>query len=85
MFLFIMIQNKRNKIFIKEIRIEYFTLGNKEKLLDAFDLSNSALENYTLSDRCKYGFPISNIEYGTSMKKLVLSLQKNFNNRINIK
>ena len=65
--------------------VEYFTLGNKEKLLDAFDLSNSALENYTLSDRCKYGFPISNIEYGTSMKKLVLSLQKNFNNRINIK
>ena len=30
-------------------------------------------------------FDLSYIEYGTSMKKLVLSLQKNFNNRINIK
>ncbi len=62
--------------------VEYFTLGNKEKLLESFDLSNS-VSNYTLNDRYKYGFPISNIEYGTSMKKLVLSLQKNFNNRIN--
>lgn len=65
--------------------VEYFTIGNKEKLLEAFDLSNSALNNYTLNDRYKYGFPISNIEYGTSMKKLVLSLQKNFKNQINIK
>ena len=64
--------------------IEYFTLGNKKNLLEAFDLPNSVLD-YTLDDRYKYGFPISNIEYGTSMKKLLLSLQKNFNNRINIK
>ena len=54
--------------------VEYFTLGNKENLLEAFYLSNSVLDNYTLDDRYKYGFPISNIEYGTSMKKLVLSL-----------
>lgn len=44
--------------------VEYFTLGNK----------NSVLDNYTLDDRYKYEFSISNIEYGTSMKKLVLSL-----------
>ena len=54
--------------------VEYFTLGNKENLLEAFDLLNSVLDNYTLDDRYKYGFLISNIEYGTSMKKLVLSL-----------
>lgn len=65
--------------------VEYFTIGNKEKLLEAFDLSKTALNKYTLNDRYKYGFPISNIEYGTAMKKLVLSLQKNFKNRINIK
>lgn len=65
--------------------VDYFTIGNKKELLDTFDLSNACLENYTLSDRCKYGFPISINEYGTSMKKLVLSLQKNFNNRIIIK
>ena len=65
--------------------VEYFTLGNKKNLLEAFDLSESGLDNYTLDDRYKYGFPISNIEYGTSMKKLILSLQKNFNNRIDIK
>lgn len=64
--------------------VEYFTIGDKENLLDAFDLSASTLNNYTLNDRYKYGFPISNIEYGTAMKKLVSSLQKNFNNRINI-
>ena len=65
--------------------VEYFTLGNKENLLETFDLSKSVLDNYTLDDRYKYGFPISNIEYGISMKKLILSLQKNFNNRIDIK
>lgn len=65
--------------------VEYFTLGNKKNLLEAFDLSKSGLDNYTLDDRYKYGFPIFNIEYGTSMKKLILSLQKNFNNRIDIK
>ena len=65
--------------------VDYFTIGNKKELLDTFDLSNACLENYTLSDRCKYGFPISINEYGTSMKKLGLSLQKNFNNRIIIK
>lgn len=65
--------------------VEYFTIGNKEKLLETFDLSKAALNKYALNDRYKYGFPISNIEYGTAMKKLVLSLQKNFKNRINIK
>ena len=57
--------------------VEYFTIGNKEKLLETFDLSKAALNKYALNDRYKYGFPISNIEYGTAMKKLVLSLQKN--------
>lgn len=65
--------------------VDYFTIGNREELLNTFDLSNVCLENYTLNDRCKYGFPISINEYGTSMKKLVLFLQKNFNNRITIK
>lgn len=65
--------------------VDYFTIGNKKELLDTFDLSNVCLKNYALNDRCKYGFPISINEYGTSMKKLVLSLQKNFNNRIIIK
>ena len=65
--------------------VDYFTLGNKKELLEIFDLSNNVLENYALNDRYKYGFPISTNEYGISMKKLVLTLQKNFNNRINIK
>lgn len=37
---------------------------------------------YTLKERFKYGFPIIINEYSNSMKKLVLSLQKNFNNRV---
>lgn len=65
--------------------VDYFTIGNKRELLDTFDLSNACFKNYALNDRYKYGLPISINEYGTSMKKLVLSLEKNFNNRITIK
>lgn len=64
---------------------DYFTIGNKKELLNIFNLSNICIEKYSLNDRFKYGFPISVNEYGVSMKKLVLSLQKNFNNRIIIK
>ena len=71
--------------FVNVPIVDYFTFGNKKKLLDAFDLSSDLLGKYSLNDRFKYGFPISISEYGTSMKKLVLSLQNNFNNRINIK
>ena len=65
--------------------VDYFALGKKKKLLESFELSSNVLEKYTLNDRFKYGFPISTNEYGNSMKRLVLSLNKNFNNRINIK
>ena len=41
------------------------------------------MNDYSLKERFKYGFPISVDEYGNSMNKLVLSLKKNFNNRIN--
>ena len=60
--------------------IDYFTYGNKSELLEAFDFSTER----ALNERFKYGFPISTNEYGNSMNKLVLSLNKNFNNRINI-
>ena len=65
--------------------VDYFTFGNKKNLLNAFDLSNDVQEKYTLNDRFKYGFPISTNEYGNSMKRVVLSLNKNFNKRIDIK
>ena len=60
--------------------IDYFTYGNKCELLEAFDFSTKR----DLNERFKYGFPISTNEYGISMKKLILSLNKNFNNKINI-
>ena len=60
--------------------IDYFTYGNKSELLEAFDFSTKR----DLNERFKYGFPISINEYGISMKKLILSLNKNFNNKINI-
>lgn len=63
---------------------DYFTCGNNKKLLDALELTNDIINNYTLSDRFKYGFPITAEEFGISMKKLVLFSQKNFNNRINV-
>lgn len=39
--------------------IDYFTFGNKEELLQAFELSDSIQKKYTLNERFKYGFPIS--------------------------
>ncbi len=58
----------------------YFTIGNRTDLLNCFS-SNTEL----LDERMKFGFPISIDEYGISMSNLVLSLNKNFKNRINIK
>ena len=59
------------------------TNSNNQELLAAFDLTNNVMDDYSLKERFKYGFPISIDEYGNSMNKLVLSLKKNFNNRIN--
>lgn len=64
--------------------IDYFTFGKKSEVLKVFDLSTDVKKKYTLNERLKYGFPISIHEYGYSMKKLVLSLDKNFKNKINI-
>lgn len=65
--------------------IDFFSIGNKQELLKAFEFSNNIKDEYTLNERFKYGYPISVNEYGSSMKKLVISINKNFNNRINIK
>lgn len=70
--------------FITVPIVDYFTLGNKEKLLDAFDLSNDVLVKNTLNDRFKYGFPISTSEYAKSLNSLVLEQKKHFKNKINI-
>lgn len=58
----------------------YFTIGNRSDFLNFFDLNTDLL-----NERMKFGFPISIDEYGISMNNLVLSLNKNFKNRINIK
>ena len=65
--------------------IDYFTIGKKIKVLNAFEFNDNIYELFSLDERFKYGFPISNDEYGTSMKKLILFLNKNFNNRVKIK
>ncbi len=57
----------------------YFTIGNRADLLNCFSLNTELLD-----ERMKFGFPISIDEYGISMSNLVLSLNKNFKNRINI-
>ena len=65
--------------------VDYFTLGNQQKLLEALELTDNIQEKYILPERFKYGFPISISEYGTSMKKLLFTLEHNFKNKINIK
>lgn len=63
---------------------DYFTLGGKEKLIDTFNLPNNSINKYKLNNRLKYGLIITDNEYKNSTKKLILSLEKNFNNRIKI-
>ena len=58
----------------------YFFLANKIELIQ-----NIKLDNDDLEERMRFGYSISNNEYGDSMNKLILSLNKNFRNRINIK
>ena len=65
--------------------VDYFTLGNQQKLLEALELTDNIQKKYILTERFKYGFPISISEYGTSMKKLLFTLEHNFKNKINIK
>ncbi len=60
--------------------ITYFTIENRVDLLNCFDLNIDLL-----NERMKFGFPISINEYENSMKTLVLSLNKNFKNKISIK
>jgi hypothetical protein len=63
--------------------VDYFTLGSKKYLLHSLKLE--AYDSYTLNERLKYGFAISAKKYGNIMSNVYLSLNKNFNNRTNIK
>lgn len=65
--------------------VDYFTIGKRKDLLEVFSFNNNTFDKFTLEDRFKYGFPISLEEYGESMKKTILILNNNFNNRKNIK
>ena len=70
--------------------ITFFTTGKKEQILLSFEwyLKQSldlVYKEYNLNERFNYGFPISLEEYSNSMKRLVLALNNNFNNRINFK
>ena len=70
--------------------ITFFTTGKKEQILLSFEwYSKQSLDlvykEYNLNERFNYGFPISLEEYSNSMKRLVLALNNNFNNRINFK
>lgn len=68
-----------NKCEITSPLITYFTVGNRVDLLRCFDFDIEFL-----NEKMRFGFPISVKEYGNSMNQLVLSLNKNFKNRINI-
>ena len=65
--------------------VDYFTFGKWKEFLKCFDFSSETLKKYTLNKRLKYGFPISIDEYSIYMKSSIISLKKNFNNRIKIK
>lgn len=58
----------------------YFTIANRPDLLNCLNLKTNLLE-----EKMKFGFSISVDEYKKSMNNLILSLNKNFKNKINIK
>lgn len=64
--------------------IDYFNLGDKGEILECFDFLEMSHGQYSLNERLTFGFPISIDEYGGLMRDLVLSLNKNFNNKLNI-
>lgn len=79
-----------NKKEIISPLITFFKQSEKEEILFSFDWYNQdSLENvykyYNLDERFYYGFPISLEEYSNNIKKLVISLNNNFNNKIDIK
>jgi hypothetical protein len=79
-----------SKEIISSPLITFFKQGKKELILQSFDWYhtdslNTVYNIYNLNERFNYGFPISLEEYSDNMKKLVLSLNNNFNNRTNFK
>ncbi len=70
--------------------ITFFKQAGKESILQSFDWYrlhdlNTVYTNYSIDERFNYGFPISLDEYSNNIKKLILSLNNNFNNRTNFK
>lgn len=70
--------------------ITFFKQAGKESILQSFDWYrlydlNTVYTNYSINERFNYGFPISLDEYSNNIKKLILSLNNNFNNRTNFK
>lgn len=82
-----------NWLTINSPLITYFISGRKKHLLESFSWFSNNLDDsliqvcdeYELNERLKYGFPITIDEYSSSMEHLILSLNKNFKNRINAK
>lgn len=69
-----------NNGIIEEPLTKFFVLGNKPELIVGIEPNTDILE-----ERMKYGFSITTDEYGSSMNQLILSLNKKFKNRVNIK
>ena len=69
-----------NNGIIEEPLTKFFVLGNKPELIVGIQPNTDILE-----ERMKYGFSITTDEYGSSMNQLILSLNKKFKNRVNIK
>ena len=61
--------------------IDYFNYGGKTDIIKLVDINNT---NYNLEERFKFGFPITKLEYGESLKEMVLTFNNNFKNRIKL-
>lgn len=61
--------------------VDYFNYGGRKDIINIFAINNKFID---LEERYKYGFPISKEEYGESLKKMVLTFDKNFKNRIKL-
>ena len=68
--------------------VTYFENGKKTEILTPLGLdsnNNEVINVFNLNDRLKYGFPITNEEYISSMSSLIINVNKNFKNRVLIK
>lgn len=64
--------------------VDYFITSDRIDLIQCINFEKNDIKHWRLNERFKYGLSITTDEYKESMKKLIVSMNRYFNNRIYI-